>query len=101
MLPSFDTNGDRLLGELCGDTAQSKIEVWQREGEDGAALLEMVEYRWGSGLGWYVQKRMTLDNSQVEALRLLLGPAAKPAAPARTLSSVRREDNVIQLFFAS
>lgn len=95
-------NQYRKLGDLPDASSQSKIELWTRPGEDGAPVLELVEYSWGSGLGWYVQKRLRLDAGQLDALKILLS-ASEPAAPrpqGLRPSVVRNEgDNVIQLVF--
>jgi hypothetical protein len=102
MLVPRAENGYRKLGDLPGASSQSKIEVWARGAEDGTASLELVEYSWGSGLGWYVQKRVVLDAGQVEALKALLGEeAVSPAAPRpkRPMPAVIREENVIRLVF--
>jgi hypothetical protein len=91
------------LGELPSASSQDKIEVWSRSTEEGASLLELVEYKWGSGLGWYVHKRVTLDAEQVRALQSLLGETAVFAAAAtpRPRPQVVREDNVIRLVFSA
>lgn len=95
-------NSHRKLGDLQDASSQSKVEIWTRAGDDGAPVLELVEYSWGSGLGWYVQKRLRLDAGQVDALKALL-TASEPAAPRpqRLRPSVVRsaDDNVIQLVF--
>lgn len=90
----------RWLGELPSDDSRTRVELLSRCAEDGSAMVDLVEYSWGTGLGWYVQKRMTLDATQVDALRMLLG--AVPAASTRsalTRPMALREDNVIQLVF--
>lgn len=101
MLAPRSKAGCRKLGELPGRSRVDKIEVWERTEEDGSTLLELVEYAWGSGLGWYVQKRLTLDAGQTEALRALLGPpaAATPPRPRRPLPPVVREGNVLRVLF--
>lgn len=90
------------LADLPGSGEGSKIEVWSRTDAAGETLLELVEYSWGSGLGWYVQKRMTLEAGQVEALRALLGTPAPLASPGlrRTAPAVSHDGNVIRLSFA-
>ncbi len=93
----------QLLGELPGASSDSKLEVWQRPGADGQDVIELVEYSWGSGMGWYVQKRMILDAGQARALAALVAPP--PAAPERRPAlrqapSVEREGNVVRLVFA-
>jgi hypothetical protein len=85
----------RFLGNIEGDD-QEKVEVWLRTQPDGAAVLELTEYGWGSGLGWYPQKTLTLDLSQAAALRGMLDrldvSSRRPAA--------ERDGNVIQLVFS-
>jgi hypothetical protein len=92
---------DHKLGELPGGSARSKVEVWRRAGEDGGSLVVLVEYTWGSGLGWYRQRSMVLDAEQVDALRALLedAPSAPASRPKRSAPPVVREDNVIRLVF--
>ena len=89
-----------MLGELHSGSSQDKIEVWSREAEDGTGSLELVEYSWGSGIGWYVQKRVRLDAGQVEALKAVLGVDAAPApAPKRPLPPVVRDGNTVRILF--
>lgn len=108
MLAPHVNAGPRLLGELPATSGREKIEVWSRTDEEGATLLELVEYRWGSGLGWYVQKRVSLDSDQVRLLSGLLSsltPVEAPAAPLatprlkRTAPAASRDGNVISLRF--
>jgi hypothetical protein len=91
------------LGELPSASSQDKVEVWSRTTDDGSPLLELIEYKWGSGLGWYVHKRVTLDSAQVQALQALLGDTSLfTAEPApRPRPQVVREDNVIRLLFSA
>jgi hypothetical protein len=108
MLAPHAIEGPRLLGELPATSGREKIEVWSRSEEDGSTVLELVEYCWGSGLGWYVQKRVALDPDQVRLLSGLLSgfkPTETPAAPLatpglkRTAPAASREGNVISLRF--
>lgn len=110
MLAPQRNEGPRLLGELPATSGQEKVEVWSRTDEGGTTLLELVEYRWGSGLGWYVQKRVSLDPDQVRLLTGLLAtltpaetPVAPPPAPRLKTAapSIMREGNVISLGFGS
>ncbi len=93
--------GRRKVGDLQNDTSETKIEVWASPSEGDGSALELVEYKWGSGIGWYAQKRVTLEAAQVDALRAILEQLAPPApAPkSRVVPPVLREDNVIQLLF--
>ena len=85
----------RYLGHIEGDD-QEKVEVWLRTQPDGAAVVELTEYSWGSGLGWFPQKTLTLDLAQAAALRGMLDrldvSSRRPAA--------ERDGNVIQLVFS-
>lgn len=100
MLAPETTPDYRFLGELPSEDSRTRVELLSRSADDGTAVVDLVEYSWGTGLGWYVQKRLTLDASQVDALRLLLGgvPAANPK-PTLKRPIALREDNVIQLVF--
>ena len=103
MLAPQSDRGSYKLGELPGSSDESKIEVWSRHSDEEGELLELVEYSWGSGMGWYVQKRLTLDASQVDALRMLLGngiTATAPPRPKRLAPPVEQEGNVLRLMFA-
>src|SRR5262245_21244307 len=100
MLSPRAEDGYELLGELAGASTRHKVEVWSRAEEDGSTGLELVECSWGSGVGWYVQKRVRLDSAQVEALRTLLGGTiASPPRPRRPLPAIVREDGAIRLLF--
>lgn len=102
MLNPRAEDGYEKLGELAGASTRHKVEVWRRAEEDGSTGLELVECSWGSGVGWYVQKRVRLDAAQVDALRLMM--AAMPLAARRAHRSrpqVVREDGAIRLLFSA
>lgn len=91
-----------MLGELPSADSRTRVELWERTGEDGSTLLDLVEYSWGSGLGWYVQKRMTLDGAQAQALRSILAPAVTAPPTPRLIQPrppVQRDGNVVRLVF--
>jgi hypothetical protein len=98
-----ELSSDRqMLGEVVSASEQTKIEVWSRTDATGASGVELIEYAWGAGLGWYVQKRVALDGGQVALLHGLLGmtlPVAPAAKPLLHRPLAVREDNVIQLVF--
>lgn len=91
------------VGELPSASNQSRVEVWTRTTEDGGSVLELVEYSWGSGVGWYPQKQMALDLQQAEALVNLLGSREHPPEAPRLRqrpARVEGEGNVIRLVFS-
>jgi len=102
MLNPRAEDGYEKLGELAADSTRHKVEVWSRTEKDGSTSLELVECSWGSGVGWYVQKRVRLEASQVEALRTLLGTAAIfPPRTGRLRPTVVREEGAIRLLFSA
>jgi hypothetical protein len=102
MLSPRAEDGYEKLGELPAASTRHKVEVWSRTEEDGSLSLELVECSWGSGVGWYVQKRVRLDGAQVEALRVLLGAGLVAAPrPRRPLPTIVREEGAIRLLFSA
>jgi hypothetical protein len=95
------------LGELEDACGETKIELLQLPDDGSGPKLQMVEYCWGSGLGWYVRKRLTLDAEQGAGLAALLAAAFAPTQqavqPFRRPSrpGVDQEGNVIRLFPAA
>ena len=49
-----------------GENEEEKIEVIATE--EGGPFLEIRSLRWGRGVGWYVQKTITLDAVQAQML---------------------------------
>jgi hypothetical protein len=96
-------DGREKLGELLSDSEQTKTEVWAATLSTGVTQLELVEHSWASGIGWYVQKRLTLDGSQAEALQALLCSGTPIAGPPRRAPGppplVEREGNILRLVF--
>jgi hypothetical protein len=62
----------RVLGQLEGEKAEERIEVITRHTPDNLPILEVRALRWGSGLGWYTQKTLTLRPVQANRLAHLL-----------------------------
>jgi hypothetical protein len=104
--------GSDLLGEIHGTEGQEKVEVWVRRRADRDVEVELIQFMWGSGVGWYVQKSMTLDGPQARALQALLLPLTAsaptrmptPSPPAQRRSPrpqprVEQDGNVIRLLF--
>jgi hypothetical protein len=93
----------RCLGEVTNAAGDTKVEVVLRAAAGEEPLLELVEYSWGSGLGWYSRKRLTLDAAQGAALAGMLGAQFAPKeAPVRKRRrpAIRQEGNVVHLLFA-
>jgi hypothetical protein len=62
----------RILGQLEGENEQEKVELVLHHTAEGPASLEVRSLRWGPGIGWYVQKTISLDSAQVHRLEHLL-----------------------------
>jgi hypothetical protein len=73
----------RVLGHLESDSTKEKIEVIGRQAAQDAPILEVRSLRWGPGVGWYVQKTLTLTPGQASRLAHLLRRSSF-AAVART-----------------
>jgi hypothetical protein len=60
------------VGAIHGRTPQEQLEVvLQRDGE-GRWGLTLIAKGWGEGIGWYPQKTIALDASQIEPLQRML-----------------------------
>jgi hypothetical protein len=64
----------KVLARLEGENVEEKIEVIARE--DNPPFLEIRSLRWGRGIGWYVQKTIPLDPTQVKMLTHVLRRSA-------------------------
>jgi hypothetical protein len=93
--------GARRLGEVIDSAGEQMVELWSFTAEDGTDHLELVEHHWGSGIGWYPQKRMVLDADQIASLKTLLDrvTVTRPAPSAPSPARAEHEDNVILLPF--
>lgn len=60
-----------FLGELDSENHEEKIELVLHRGDQGSNL-QVRSLRWGEGIGWFVQKTITLDSTQVKDLGRLL-----------------------------
>jgi hypothetical protein len=60
------TNQQKVLARLEGENVEEKIELIARQ--DNPRFLEIRSLRWGRGIGWYIQKTITLDASQAKML---------------------------------
>jgi hypothetical protein len=62
----------RVLGQLEGEKGEERIEVVARQTVAQLPALEVRALRWGSGVGWYTQKTLTLTPGQARRLAHLL-----------------------------
>lgn len=56
----------KVLARLESENIEEKIEVIASD--DGPRFLEIRSLRWGRGIGWYVQKTITVDAIQAKTL---------------------------------
>lgn len=56
----------KVLARLEGENEEEKIEVIATQ--EGGPFLEIRSLRWGRGVGWYVQKTITLNAVQAKML---------------------------------
>jgi hypothetical protein len=68
----------KVLARLEGENVEEKIEIIAQE--ESSPLLEIRSLRWGRGIGWYVQKTITLDPVQVKVLTHVLRRSAVVSA---------------------
>jgi hypothetical protein len=62
----------RVLGHLECENMEENIEVIARQTAQDLPMLEVRSLRWGAGVGWYVQKTLTLTPRQASRLAHLL-----------------------------
>lgn len=60
-----------LIGVLKGESEESKIEVHAHNGEEDP-ILELRYMSWGSGIGWFCQKSIRIDQGQEAQLFRIL-----------------------------
>ncbi|MEX0803693.1 MAG: hypothetical protein WD688_10310 [Candidatus Binatia bacterium] len=63
-----------VLGQLEGENTEEKIELILHRSE-AESNLQVRALRWAEGIGWFVQKTITLDSTQVKNLARLLRQA--------------------------
>lgn len=62
----------KLLGQLEGENEKDKVDLILHRTGERSGSVEVRSLRWGPGVGWYVQKTITLPPSQMSRLALLL-----------------------------
>jgi hypothetical protein len=60
------------VGAIHGRTPQEQLEVVIQQDGDGRWGLALIAQGWGEGIGWYPQKTIALDASQIEPLQRML-----------------------------
>ena len=63
---------DYTIGAIQGRTPQEQLEVVLQQDGEGRWGLTLVAQSWGEGIGWYPQKTIALDASQIEPLQRML-----------------------------
>jgi len=89
--PELDT---RYLGTAEDASGQTRLEITSRVDQNGATRVELTQFAWGAGIGWYAQKTLALDEQQVGEILQVLGRTR------RHMPRARPTDNVIVLPFA-
>ena len=70
-----------VSGHFEGETRKEKIEVITRNAGRDLPIVEVRSLRWGSGIGWYSQKTLTLTPGQARRLAQLLWRSSSPRLP--------------------
>jgi hypothetical protein len=63
---------DHTVGAIHGRTPQEQLEVVLQQDGEGRWGLTLIAQGWGEGIGWYPQKTIALDASQIEPLQRML-----------------------------
>jgi hypothetical protein len=66
---------DYPVGAVHGRTPQEQLEVVLQQDGEGRWGLTLIAQSWGEGIGWYPQKTIALDASQIEPLQRMLAIA--------------------------
>jgi hypothetical protein len=77
VLPSGERQESRqglnyTVGAIHGRTPQEQLEVVLQQDGEGRWGLMLIAQGWGEGIGWYPQKTIALDASQIEPLQRML-----------------------------
>src|SRR5919109_1403994 len=62
----------RTLAQFDGENEKEKVDVVLRQTREVSAVLEVRSMRWGQGIGWDAQKKLTLSPGQAIRLAHLL-----------------------------
>lgn len=66
---------EHSLGLINGRGEHEKVEVVLSQADDGTREVKLILQSWGEGIGWYPQKTIALDLSQIGPLQRALGMA--------------------------
>jgi hypothetical protein len=84
------TADEHVLGSQTSEDGCERLEVaLVRRGRQ--SRLELRVLGWGDGIGWYVQRRISLDPLQIRALKGILGTARVARGGERALRRVDSE----------
>jgi hypothetical protein len=72
------------VGAIHGRTRQEQLEVVLQQDGEGRWGLTLIAQSWGEGIGWYPQKTIALDASQIEPLQRLLAIVQGVTRPAQS-----------------
>ena len=85
------------VGAIHSRTRQEQLEVVLQQDGEGRWGLTLIAQGWGEGIGWYPQKTIALDASQIEPLQRML---AIVQGVTRRAQSRRARDGERALFTA-
>jgi hypothetical protein len=60
------------VGAIHGRTPQEQLEIVLQQDGEGQWGLTLIAQGWGEGIGWYPQKTIALDASQIEPPQRML-----------------------------
>jgi hypothetical protein len=83
---------DYTIGAIPGHTPREQLEVVLQQDGEGRWGLTLVAQSWGEGIGWYPQKTIALDSSQIEPLQRML--AVVQGASRRAQSRRDRDSDI-------
>lgn len=73
-------NTECLLAVLPGTSDDKRLAVFLQQTTAGDSQISLRQQTWAQGIGWYDQKTLELDPSQLRMLRGVLGGASSRRA---------------------
>ncbi|MGE3821486.1 MAG: hypothetical protein AB7I30_18910 [Isosphaeraceae bacterium] len=65
--------GRTVLGMIAGREPQQRLEVSLRQGGDGRLTIDLREQHHAEGIGWFDQRTLELEPSQLRRIQAMLG----------------------------